>query len=142
MSVIIKVPRTKNVQLLKYRHKEVLSEEIISYSYDYRGNILSVTGGTSPGTYVHDGYRLTSAQVQQAASFTHDALGRMTYDGLTGQSTAYNDLDLVRNISRSGTTLANYSYLSDGTCKKNHLFTTYGTVEKCGCKGKIFCRIP
>ncbi|MBQ6879841.1 MAG: RHS repeat protein, partial [Bacteroidales bacterium] len=31
--------------------KEVLSEEIISYSYDYRGNILSVTGGTSPGTY-------------------------------------------------------------------------------------------
>ena len=95
--------------------KEVLSEEIISYSYDYRGNILSVTGGTSPGTYVHDGYRLTSAQVPQTASFTHDALGRMTYDGLTGQSTAYNDLDLVRNISRNGTTLANYSYLSDGT---------------------------
>ncbi|MBO5194054.1 MAG: peptidoglycan DD-metalloendopeptidase family protein [Bacteroidales bacterium] len=95
--------------------KEVLSENIISYSYDQRGNILSVTGGTSPGTYVHDGYRLTSAQVPQTASFTHDALGRMTYDGLTGQSTAYNDLDLVRNISCNGTTLANYSYLSDGT---------------------------
>ena len=48
-------------------------------------------------------------------TFTHDALGRMTFDGTTGQSMTYNDLDLIENIVRNDTTLVNYSYLSDGT---------------------------
>ena len=39
----------------------------------------------------------------------------MTFDGMTGQSMTYNDLDLIGNIVRNDTTLVNYSYLSDGT---------------------------
>ena len=67
--------------------------------YDYAGDIL--TSVTMPSG--------------QSCTFSHDALARMTYDGQTGQAIMYNSLDLVGNISRNGTTLANYFYLSDGT---------------------------
>ena len=92
------------------------------YTYDSRGNILSETLPGSAGSfdYEYDGDRLISLTASSAAqhdtvTFTHDALGRMTFDGTTGQSMTYNSLDLVGNISRDGTTLVNYSYLSDGT---------------------------
>lgn len=94
------------------------------YTYDSRGNILSETLPGSAGSfgYLYDGESdrlislITSAAAQQdTVSFTHDALGRMTFDGMTGQSMTYNDLDLIGNIVRNDTTLVNYSYLSDGT---------------------------
>jgi len=92
------------------------------YTYDSRGNILSETLPGSAGSfdYEYDGNRLISLTASSAAqhdtvTFTHDALGRMTFDGMTGQSMTYNDLDLIGNIVRNDTTLVNYSYLSDGT---------------------------
>ncbi len=92
------------------------------YTYDSRGNILSETLPGSAGSfdYEYDGDRLISLTASSAAqhdtvTFTHDALGRMTFDGMTGQSMIYNDLDLIGNIVRNDTTLVNYSYLSDGT---------------------------
>ena len=92
------------------------------YTYDSRGNILSETLPGSAGSfdYEYDGDRLISLTSSSAAqhdtvTFTHDALGRMTFDGMTGQSMTYNDLDLIGNIVRNDTTLVNYSYLSDGT---------------------------
>ena len=51
---------------------------------------------------------------QQTVTFAHDALGRMTIDGMTDQAITYNDLDLVGNISKNGTPLVNYSYLANG----------------------------
>ena len=95
---------------------------IREYTYDSRGNILSETlpGSAESFNYAYDADRLTSLITSADArkdtvTFTHDALGRMTFDGTTGQSMTYNSLDLVGNISRDGTTLVNYSYLSDGT---------------------------
>ena len=92
------------------------------YTYDSRGNILSETLPGSAGSfdYEYDGDRLISLTASSAVqhdtvTFTHDALGRMTFDGMTGQSMTYNDLDLIGNIVRNDTTLVNYSYLSDGT---------------------------
>ena len=47
--------------------------------------------------------------------FTHDSFARMTSDGLSGKQIAYNALDLPRKVTSGSTTLANYSYLADGT---------------------------
>ncbi|MBR0321489.1 MAG: hypothetical protein IIX08_03775, partial [Bacteroidales bacterium] len=92
------------------------------YTYDSRGNILSETlpGSAESFNYAYDADRLTSLITsadarQDTVTFTHDALGRMTFDGTTGQSIFYNDLDLIGNISQDDATLVNYSYLSDGT---------------------------
>ena len=92
------------------------------YTYDSRGNILSETLPGSAGSFDYEYYgdRLISLTASSAVqhdtvTFTHDALGRMTFDGMTGQSMTYNNLDLIGNIVRNDTTLVNYSYLSDGT---------------------------
>ena len=105
-------------RLVKSGHQGNIRE----YAYDQRGNILSEMLPASAGAfnYEYDGDILKSltsstADAQDIVTFTHDALGRMTFDGTTGQSMTYNSLDLVGNISRDGTTLVNYSYLSDGT---------------------------
>ena len=91
----------------------------VTYSYDPRSNILSESGPDRGTSYAYDGEKLISVNVsggnQQSCSFAHDALGRMVYNGMTGQQISYNDLDLVRNIESNGTTLVNYSYLADGT---------------------------
>ena len=92
------------------------------YTYDSRGNILSelLPGSAGLYNYGYDTDRLTSLITstngqQDTVTFAHDALGRMTFDGTTGQSIFYNDLDLVGNISQDDMALVNYSYLSDGT---------------------------
>ena len=104
--------------------KESIGGSITSYAYDPRGNILSVTGGSSPASYTYNGDRLVSALVPQEVSFSHDHLGRMTFDGLSGQTITYNDIDLVKNITRDGTVLVNYSYLADGTKAEAKRFQT------------------
>ena len=92
------------------------------YTYDSRGNILSelLPGSSKSYNYEYNADRLssliTSTNAQQdTVFFAHDALGRMTFDGTTGQSIFYNDLDLVGNISQDDMAMVNYSYLSDGT---------------------------
>ena len=90
------------------------------YGYDARGNLLSVlkTGFSTSSIYSGDVLTSVTSAINGAAqtvSFVHDALGRMTYDGTTGQAMTYNTLDLIGKVSKGGTVLANYSYLSDGT---------------------------
>ncbi len=95
------------------------------YSYDARGNILSVSNLSSAGAdlqeYVYDGDRLTGVleknrgTVIKSYSFTHDNAGRMTFDGLSGMGTEYNHMDLPARVIRNGSVLANYCYLADGT---------------------------
>ena len=93
-----------------------------TYTYDARGNVQSV--GELPSRHIsrysYDGDKLDSLKVikgidTRLARFAYDNLGRMTYDGLTGQTMTYNDLDLLGKVEKDGSTLANYSYLSDGT---------------------------
>ena len=46
---------------------------------------------------------------------TNDAAGNVTYDSSSGLSYQWNHLNLIKNISETGATLVNYSYLADGT---------------------------
>ena len=96
---------------------DIREDGVTEYSYDSRGNILSAVSGDESAVYDYAGDILTSVTMPsgQSCTFSHDALARMTYDGQTGQAITYNSFDLVGNISRNGTTLANYFYLSDGT---------------------------
>ena len=94
---------------------DIREDGVTEYSYDSRGNILSAVSGDESAVYDYAGDILTSVTMPSGQSFSHDALARMTYDGQTSQAITYNSLDLVGNISRNGTTLANYFYLSDGT---------------------------
>ncbi|MCQ2161785.1 MAG: hypothetical protein MJY86_00745 [Bacteroidales bacterium] len=48
-------------------------------------------------------------------SYSHDANGNVTHDGLAGLDLQYNLLNLTKRISSGGTTLADYHYLADGT---------------------------
>ena len=93
-----------------------------AYTYDARGNVQSVRELHSGQMvrYSYNGDMLDSLEVAKGlkvslARFTYDNLGRMTYDGLTGQSMTYNNLDLLGKVEKDSSTLANYSYLSDGT---------------------------
>ena len=95
--------------------KESIDGSLTSYTYDPRGNIVSITDGSSTKSFSYDGDRPHTAFIPQELEFTHDQFGRMTFDGLSGQTIIYNNLDLVKNIKRNDTTLVNYSYLADGT---------------------------
>ena len=98
-----------------------LSESGIGY--DANGNILSLKRTGESGstindlTYTYDGNRLTriSEGGSQSQIYTYDADGNMTFDGRTELSLTWNDLGLVKKVSRNGTDLVNYSYLADGT---------------------------
>ena len=87
------------------------------YEYDARGNVKAVRIGQEETTFTHSGDILTSVTGPDGLikNFSHDVLGRMTYDGTTDQSMTYNILDLVGKVSKGGAALANYSYLADGT---------------------------
>ncbi len=89
-----------------------------SYTYDDRGNILSASfaGGTSSQSYSYAGDRLQSLTGGgNTFQFSHDSMGRMTYDGRSGSLISYNRLGLPAKISTiGGSVLAKYSYLSDG----------------------------
>ena len=92
------------------------------YTYDKRGNILSAERyALKPRPlesvlYSYTGDILSSCTTdQQTVSFSHDALGRMTSDGLAGTTIAYNHLDKPRIISKNHVNSGNYSYLADGT---------------------------
>lgn len=102
---------------------EFTSQSSTALTYDPRGNILtakSLYADTSGSlvSYTYLGDRLTTSLKSGeliGKMFRYDALARMIYDGDTRQTIAYNDLDLVGNVSQGETTLVNYSYLSDGT---------------------------
>lgn len=92
------------------------------YTYDKRGNILSAERyALKPRPlesvlYSYTGDILSSCTInQQTVSFSHDALGRMTSDGLAGTTIAYNHFDKPRIISKNHVNSGNYSYLADGT---------------------------
>ncbi|MBR3074703.1 MAG: hypothetical protein IKH11_02965, partial [Bacteroidales bacterium] len=107
------------------------------FSYDTRGNLTQVrfipanSAEEDVTLYGCTGDRLTSltrqTETRQQANwlppvvtpisshtFTHDARGRITYDGLDNQNIVYNHLDLPETISRNDTVLVKYAYLADG----------------------------
>ena len=107
------------------------------YYYDARGNLLAVLNDESSVTSEYAGDKLISMNVSgMTSSFTYDDLGRMTYDGSTGQTVTYNDLDLIGNISDGGTSLVNYSYLADGT----KLIALDGSGKGLVYRGPFVCR--
>ena len=101
-----------------------MDERLISTFRGYVGRLAKESIGGSITSYTYNGDRLVSALVPQEVSFSHDHLGRMTFDGLSGQTITYNDIDLVKNITRDGTVLVNYSYLADGTKAEAKRFQT------------------
>ena len=101
-------------------NKEIKGNQGAIYTYDPRGNLLSEISSSRRMTYDYSGDRMTSLvytipSSQTISEFSYDNLGRMTSDGLAGQTFSYNSLDLVGNVSRGGATLVNYFYLADGT---------------------------
>ena len=121
-------PRVETYQYDSFGHltNHVDGPNTESYSYDSRGNLLSKSniGLDVPARtyqYTYDGDRLTyyteymRAWPLQSWAFTHDDHGRMTQDGLAGESIAYNHLNLPGKITRNGGTLVKYSYLVDGS---------------------------
>ncbi len=107
--------------------KKILKRNVTGkvYSYDPRGNMLKVsdvaTRGADYQQYSYAGDRLMAMNdvagniPQESVAFAHDALGRMTYDGLSGMQMEYNFLDLPTKVAADTTILVNYSYLADGT---------------------------
>ncbi len=90
-------------------------------TYDLNGNILTLER-TAAGAVAHDlaygyaGNRLVSlTDGDRSYSYAYDTNGNMTRDGAHGLDLSYNRLNLIEKVVRSGATLANYSYLSDGT---------------------------
>ena len=86
------------------------SEEGITY--DKNGNLLTLyryddNGEIADIRNTYSGNHLTGN--------TYDAAGNVTYDRSSGLSYQWNHLNLIKNISETGATLVNYSYLADGT---------------------------
>ena len=95
-------------------------------SYDRNGNITALTryGQAAASAedilaYTYSGNRIASiantGTLGGGGSYSHDANGNVTHDGLAGLDLQYNLLNLTKRISSGGTTLADYHYLADGT---------------------------
>lgn len=90
----------------------------VSFSYDSRSNITSLTGNyghSESFTYLGDRLVSMTKQGETVKYFTYDDYGRMIYDGTEGVDINYNYLDLPRKILSTGITRINYCYLADGT---------------------------
>ncbi|MCQ2118745.1 MAG: DUF6443 domain-containing protein, partial [Bacteroidales bacterium] len=94
-------------------------------AYDRNGNVTALTrygqSATSPEdalSYTYSGDRIASisnsGSLGGGGSYTYDADGNVTHDGLSGLDMEYNAIGLTKKIARSGSTLAEYSYLADG----------------------------
>ena len=84
-----------------------------NYYHDARGNLTQA--GTDSYSYNGDKLSSFTRVGQSAVNFTHDNWGRMTFDGESGETIAYNYLGLPRKITSTGGTLAKYSYLANGS---------------------------
>ena len=97
-----------------------------AFSYDLNGNILSLTWYGSDTAvpedslaYSYNGNMLVgvsnSGSSGGGGSYTHDANGNLTRDGLSCLDIEYDDLNLTSRVSSGDTTLAVYGHLADGT---------------------------
>ena len=97
-----------------------------SIAYDRNGNITSLTRYGQSATaaedvlaYSYNGNQIVSVKnsgtLGGGGSFSYDANGNLTHDGLAGLDLGYNMLNLTERITSGDTTLAEYTYLSDGT---------------------------
>lgn len=89
-------------------------------SYDRNGNLLSLQrtaqGATSDDlTYSYTGNQLTTIGGTTLGSYSYDANGNITHDGPNNLDLSYNSQNLIEKVTRAGTILAKYVYLSDGT---------------------------
>ena len=88
-------------------------------TYNRNGALLTLkrygSSGTSPQdnyTYSYSGPLLTSVG---NSSFTHDANGNTTADGVAGLNYTYNVLNLLDTVKSGSTVKAIYHWLADGT---------------------------
>ena len=95
-------------------------------TYDKNGNITQLQRYGSTGSLqdnftfnyngaTHNGNRLSSISGSVSATYAYDNNGNMTTDGRKNLQISYNVLNLQQSISQNSTTMAEYSYLSDGT---------------------------
>ena len=87
------------LSLTRYGADTAVPEEALAYSYN--GNML--VGVSNSGSSGGGG------------SYTHDANGNLTRDGLSCLDIEYDDLNLTSRVSSGDTTLAVYGHLADGT---------------------------
>ena len=96
-------------------------------TYDRNGNITQLQRYGSNGTTLqdnftynyngstHNGNRLSSISGSVSATYSYDNNGNMTTDGRKNLQISYNVLNLQQRLMQGGTTMADYTYLSDGT---------------------------
>ena len=92
-------------------------------NYDKNGNIFTLQR-TKAGslknnfTYSYTGNQLinlTDSVADQTHSYSYDLNGNMIQDGPNNLDLKYNHLNLIKKAEQGNTTLAEYSYLSNGT---------------------------
>ena len=88
-------------------------------AYDRNGNILSMTrlldAASAPESlsFSYEGNRL--AAVSGAGPYAHDVSGNLTRDGRDGLDLSYDMLGMTSSVSKDGSLLGRYTFLSDGT---------------------------
>jgi len=86
-------------------------------AYDNLGNIDTLTRGTlSPLVYAYTGNHLTGVSGYTSRSYSYDGNGNATTDGDTSspKTIYYNMLNLPQSLTRSGSTIATYTYDAAG----------------------------
>ena len=89
-------------------------------TYDLNGNILTLqrtaAGELSDNlAYSYAGNRLSALTGSVSGTYNYDDSGNMIHDGANNLDISYNHLNLIEKVEQNGSTLANYSYLADGT---------------------------
>lgn len=90
------------------------------FSYDLNGNILTLQrtadGSVSDSlAYTYTGDRLTALSGTTSCTYAYDSVGNLVHDGAHDLDITYNGLNLIEKVTRNGSILAKYSYLSDST---------------------------
>jgi len=82
-------------------------------SYDYLGNIISLTRGANTGTYLYNGSQLSTVSGITSSSYTYDVNGNVYHDGRTGTGITYNMLNLPQTVTATGINIT-YTYDANG----------------------------
>ncbi|PWG78100.1 DUF6443 domain-containing protein [Pararcticibacter amylolyticus] len=84
-----------------------------SLSYDKMGNITNLNRGNYGSlAYTYDACRLANVSGFKNGSFTHDANGNVTTDGIRGLTISYNEINLPSQVNGAGS--ATYTYDARG----------------------------
>ncbi|HWL35055.1 MAG TPA: DUF6531 domain-containing protein [Frankiaceae bacterium] len=104
----------------------------VSFTYDAKGNRLTMTDAAGTASYAYDNYdRLLSVtRGTDVLSYTWDATGNVatrTFPGQTADTFTYDDVDRLVSLTRGGAALVTYAY--DTAAGKRTATFPNGTVE-------------